>query len=624
MAAIRAGVSPAESAATLTWVLRALRQRGAFGTSLDPALEQLAQGLLTALPSNLLPDVYLVQPLMGDATPQVGFALDMRERNYLNYHTDGAYFEHLGMEAATANPEVVCGLVATERGTRPFRISCATMETSELADSSRWDSLCAELGLHGDDGPVVSLLRSVQALPLRTLVRTVGPRRELVIALPRAPRQRFWDAPYRDTLLQALAAAGANPARLASLASIALRCGVPCHSALHGFLRWEACVDVSHVALTLLDGQVVGGAVGVRITERTKPLVRSAFRPSRIYQWHITDECDQRCKHCYLFAEDAQRPCTTMPFDELMRVLDEVEGCCARRHMLPSFVVTGGDPILHPRFWDLAEELHRRGFLWAIMGNPFHLDDAVCRRLHELGCVRYQLSLDGLRPFHDSLRKPGSFDATMAAIRPLKDNGILVQMMATASRQNLSDILACMDLVVERGVDYFAFARYCATSPDKAAALYPTPEEYRAFLLAYYEKRRRLMQAGARCEFRLKEHLFRLLRYELGEFEVPAFSRERPDVICDGCHLGSRATIASNGDLLACRRMTSVVGNIATSHLSDVEDGAAMRAYRRVDAIRGCADCKLLMWCRGCRAVGFNVTGDLQAADPMCWHCVRE
>ncbi len=22
------------------------------------------------------------------------------------------------------------------------------------------------------------------------------------------------------------------------------------------------------------------------------------------FQWHITDECDQRCKHCYIFSED--------------------------------------------------------------------------------------------------------------------------------------------------------------------------------------------------------------------------------------------------------------------------------------------------------------------------------
>ena len=22
------------------------------------------------------------------------------------------------------------------------------------------------------------------------------------------------------------------------------------------------------------------------------------------FQWHITDECDQRCKHCYIFSEN--------------------------------------------------------------------------------------------------------------------------------------------------------------------------------------------------------------------------------------------------------------------------------------------------------------------------------
>ena len=25
------------------------------------------------------------------------------------------------------------------------------------------------------------------------------------------------------------------------------------------------------------------------------------------FQWHITDECDQRCKHCYIFFEGQQQ-----------------------------------------------------------------------------------------------------------------------------------------------------------------------------------------------------------------------------------------------------------------------------------------------------------------------------
>lgn len=626
MTAVRAGVSPADSATVLTWTLRALRERGAFGTTLDPSLVQLAQRLLPAMPSNLFPDTYLIQPLMGDALPQAACALDHRERNYLRHHTGGAYFEATGVPAATAPEDhgLVCGLMASERGIGPFCVPCAPMDACASTDTGCGDELRTRLGLAESDAPDASdLLRMAQSLPLRPLVHDEGMSRRLIVALPRSPRKRFWGQPYRDALVRALVAAGADPVRLAALEDLGMRCGVPCYSPDHGFLRWDVLVDVSHFTLTVRDGRAVGCEVGVRITERTKPYARSAFRPSRIYQWHITDICDQRCRHCYLFAEDARRHCISTPFDQLMRTLDEVEAHCARKHMMPSFAITGGDPILHPRFWDFARELHGRGFVWAIMGNPFHLDDDVCRRLHELGCVRYQLSLDGLRTFHDSLRRPGSFDATMAAIRPLKEAGILVSLMATASRQNLSDILSCMDVAVERGVDYFGFARYCSTSPEKVG-LYPTPEEYRTFLLAYYERRRHYMQAGASCEFRLKEHLFTLLRYELGEFEVPEASREHPDVICDGCHLGQRVIIASNGDLVACRRMESVVGNLATDRLAALEEGEAMRSYRKVDAIKGCSSCRLLMWCRGCRAVGFNATGDLQAADPMCWHRVQD
>jgi radical SAM protein with 4Fe4S-binding SPASM domain len=44
-----------------------------------------------------------------------------------------------------------------------------------------------------------------------------------------------------------------------------------------------------------------------------------------------------------------------------------------------------------------------------------------------------------------------------------------------------------------------------------------------------------------------------------------------------------------------------------------------MKTYAEVGNIEKCCDCELLMFCRGCRAVGVNATGNLQAADPMCW-----
>lgn len=39
------------------------------------------------------------------------------------------------------------------------------------------------------------------------------------------------------------------------------------------------------------------------------------------------------------------------------------------------------------------------------MGNPFHLDDEICRMLKVCGCEKYQMSLDGMEKTHDWFRK---------------------------------------------------------------------------------------------------------------------------------------------------------------------------------------------------------------------------
>ena len=94
--------------------------------------------------------------------------------------------------------------------------------------------------------------------------------------------------------------------------------------------------------------------------------------------------------------------------NRLLENLDEFTETERRRGRTVTFAISGGDSILHPKFWEFAEELHRRGHWWIVLGNPFHLTEENCKRLHGLGCTKYQLSLDGLESFHDHLRKPGS------------------------------------------------------------------------------------------------------------------------------------------------------------------------------------------------------------------------
>ena len=74
-----------------------------------------------------------------------------------------------------------------------------------------------------------------------------------------------------------------------------------------------------------------------------------------------------------------------MPYPQMLSVIDNCEEMCSKFGREPYFCITGGDPILHSDFWNLLSELKRRNYPFTIMGNPFHLDNAVCKRLANLG-----------------------------------------------------------------------------------------------------------------------------------------------------------------------------------------------------------------------------------------------
>ena len=331
------------------------------------------------------------------------------------------------------------------------------------------------------------------------------------------------------------------------------------------------------------------------------------------FQWHITDSCDQRCEHCYIFSEGHPH-LIEMPLEKAQEVIRQCEEMCRKMNRLPYFYITGGDPILHRDFWTILSLLKEKDIPFTILGNPFHLTDEVCRRLREMGCQKYQLSIDGMRDTHDSIRKPGSFDTTVEKIDVLKRNGIRVAIMTTVSGTNINEIPDIIDLVVEKGVNVFAFGRYCPTSEEKSTHI--SPDEYRDFLERIWQKF--TQHKDSDTIFNLKDHLWTLFLYEKGLFKIPEDSD--PDAIYDGCHCGDcHFTIQPNGNVMACRRFQSVIGNLFSKPIDELWTGEKREAYRQYEKFEKCSKCELLRFCRGCPAVAYGYHRSFYAPDPQCW-----
>ncbi len=334
------------------------------------------------------------------------------------------------------------------------------------------------------------------------------------------------------------------------------------------------------------------------------------------FQWHITDECDQRCRHCYIYSGDVCKKPDSMNW---LQIEDTFYNCldfCEVYDRLPYFYLTGGDPILHPDFWRLLSLFKENSVPFTIMGNPFHLNDQVCREMKYYGCEKYQLSLDGLRETHDWFRKPGSFDSTLEKIGCINRSEMRSVIMTTVSKTNMAELPGIIDTVVAANVDVFAFSRYVPTGGNTDASM--TPHEYRELLAICDKKFKEYEAEGCRTYFNKKDHLWTLYEYETGTFKIPKNAEE--GTVYGGCNCGNcHITILPTGDIYACRRVAdSNVGNIFKDRLADVWV-CEMEAYRDYDKFINCVKCELKAWCRGCPAVAKGTNGDFYAADPQCW-----
>lgn len=334
------------------------------------------------------------------------------------------------------------------------------------------------------------------------------------------------------------------------------------------------------------------------------------------FQWHITDECDQRCRHCYIFSDDKRKRLDSMSWKQIDETFYNCLDFCEVYGRLPYFYLTGGDPILHPDFWRLLAIFKEHNVPFTIMGNPYHLNDHVCREMKYCGCEKYQLSIDGLHETHDWFRKPGSFDCTIEKIGCINRSGMRSVIMTTVSKTNYMEVPGIIDAVVTAGANVFAFSRYVPSGGGLDASM--TPQEYRGLLAACDKKFMEYEADGCQTYFNKKDHLWTLYEYETGTFKIPAYAKE--GVIYGGCSCGNcHITILPTGDVYACRRVAgSKVGNVFEDRLVDVWV-CEMEAYRDYDKFKKCGKCKLKAWCRGCPAVAKGTNGDFYDADPQCW-----
>lgn len=338
---------------------------------------------------------------------------------------------------------------------------------------------------------------------------------------------------------------------------------------------------------------------------------------SRVFhvQWHLTNRCQNRCKHCYIYDDDVYQKSLAeeLSLVTIQDVFDQIQNGARERNRLIFLHLTGGDPLLFDGFSTFLEFVHGKAHSIAIMGNPDVLRTDIAKQLRHFGIHSFQMSLDGPQPIHDSLRSEGSFEKLRKGSQLLKNVGIKVHLMMTLSTVNEPFLEETMRIASGWNADLFAFARLSSYGNGTNLNLRDwTPIEYRSILLRYIEEHRRLLSTGSKTHFGRKENLFTLLYKDFGI--IPGSELHR-----SGCGIGRGVSILPDGTVYACRRFFSPIGNVLQTNFWNIVEGNEFSSFMREDKFVKCRSCGLMRNCRGCPAVTFNVNGDFYSPDPQCW-----
>ena len=65
--------------------------------------------------------------------------------------------------------------------------------------------------------------------------------------------------------------------------------------------------------------------------------------------------------------------------------------------------LTGGEPVMHSDFFEIAECVHSMGFSWGMTTNATLISEDIAFKLREAGMSTVSVSLDGMEHSHDML-----------------------------------------------------------------------------------------------------------------------------------------------------------------------------------------------------------------------------
>ncbi len=334
----------------------------------------------------------------------------------------------------------------------------------------------------------------------------------------------------------------------------------------------------------------------------------------------ITGKCNYNCLHCFNAADNAPLM-SEWSFTNICDLLEQADACG-----IHAFTITGGEPMIHPRFLDILKEITRHGmFVEELNTNGYFITQEILDQMKAIGSHPVmKISFDGIG-CHDWMRaRKGSEERTLSAIRLCVQNGFEVKIQTQVNQKTIDSLLPTLTMLEKENVSSVRLIR--TTEVDRWIN---NAKDATISLLDYYEKMLSLVSKYKQGNHRMSLTIWQFLSiypstkaYEMVPITCAKGKYRKKAPVCKGNR--GMIGITSEGEVVPCLQMSGYYKEhgISLGNVHDTSLKELLTDSRYVETIcytvedlkkanNKCASCAYYEYCcGGCRALGLLLSGD--------------
>ena len=269
--------------------------------------------------------------------------------------------------------------------------------------------------------------------------------------------------------------------------------------------------------------------------------------------------------------------------------------------------LTGGEPLCSPYLFNILNEFKKDKDLYSfsILTNGTLINDDLAKKISEYNPEYVQVSLEGSKKTNDYIRGKNVYKKVANAVKILKKYGLFVSLSFTATKINYKEFPKVVKFAEKYGVDNVWSDRFIPLNKSDDIDLQMSQDETTEYLKIMENERIRLKSKKSKTNI----SMYRALQFQMTN-DLPY-----------ACTAGrSLLTVMENGDLVPCRRMPIIVGNLLKDNMYELyKNSEILKKFQEDTTPDDCKSCEHSKRCAGgLKCLTYSIYNDLNHKDVGC------